>query len=97
METREQSELRNKPKENVFLKNFQSLLLALMTAALIGSYQKIATMNESIIRMEEREKMKTDKIDIMQLGIDRIQLDMMNVKDRLTRVEDNQNNFNNKN
>lgn len=77
-------------KQSAFEKHFQSVLLTIIAALILTGVLKLFNMSEQIVRMEEREKIKTEKMDNLQLGMNKIQLDMIEVKDRMYKVETNQ-------
>lgn len=74
-------------RPNTIERHIQTILLTLVTTALISVFSKVNTMNESLVRMEEREKSKTEQISAMQGVMNKMQLDVIDVKDRLTKLE----------
>lgn len=73
-----------------FEKHFQSVLLTIIAALILTGVLKLFKMSEEIVRIEERERPRTEKIDNLQFGMDKIRLDMIEVKDRMYKVEYNQ-------
>lgn len=74
-------------KDNTLEKHVQTILLTVVTAGIIGGYTKINDISESLIRIEEREKVKTEQINSIQAATNRMQLDIDKIKERLTIIE----------
>jgi hypothetical protein len=74
-------------KETGIEKHIQTILLSIITAFIITGVYKISSMSDQIIRMEERDKQKKEQIDAMQGTMNRLQLDMSDVKERITKLE----------
>ena len=74
-------------KETTLEKHIQTILLSVITAAIMGGFWKITTISDNLIRMEEREKQKVDQTNSMQNSMNKLQSDMTDVKDRLIRLE----------
>jgi len=74
-------------KETTLEKHVQTILLSIITAAIMGGFWKITTISDNLIRMEEREKQRVDQTTNMQGSMNKLQTDMTDVKDRLIRLE----------
>jgi len=74
-------------KETTLEKHVQTILLSIITAAIMGGFWKITTISDNLIRMEEREKQRIDQTTNMQGSMNKLQTDMTDVKDRLIRLE----------
>ena len=74
-------------KETTLEKHVQTILLSIITAAIMGGFWKITTISDNLIRMEEREKQKAEQTNSMQSSMNTLQQDMTNIKDRLIRLE----------
>ncbi|MGK2860494.1 MAG: hypothetical protein ACSLE0_01055, partial [Chitinophagaceae bacterium] len=47
-------------KETTLEKHIQTIMLSIITFAMIGGFTKINNINENLIRLEEREKVKAE-------------------------------------
>ena len=74
-------------KETTLEKHVQTILLSIITAAIMGGFWKITTISDNLIRMEEREKQRVEQSTNMQGSMNKLQVDMTDVKDRLIRLE----------
>lgn len=74
-------------KEYTLEKHVQTILLSIITVAIIGGFNKINSISESLVRMEEREKIKTEQITQMQQSFNKMQNDISDLKDRMTKFE----------
>lgn len=78
-------------RETTLEKHIQTILLSIITVAIIGGFNKISNISESMVRMEERDRSKAEQITLMQSSINKMQSDMNELKDRVTRFEMNNN------
>jgi hypothetical protein len=76
-------------KESAFEKHVQTIMLAVITAAAIAMVSFLWNLNAKIAAMEERDRGKTETINNLQQSMNRMQLDMLDIKDRVTRIEAN--------
>lgn len=74
-------------KETTLEKHIQTILLSVITVAIVGGFNKIGNISDSLIRMEEREKTKTEQINNMQIVINKMHTDIYELKDKVTRLE----------
>lgn len=81
-------------KEN----HIQTVLLSLITAAIIGCFSFLWNLNGTVAKMQEQNFNRTQRIDDVQQGVNELRLDMKDTKksvqdvsERLVRVEANQN------
>lgn len=74
-------------RETTLEKHIQTILLSVITAAIFGGFNKMGNISDSLIRMEEREVQKTQQINTMQTTMNRLQADISDLKDRMTRFE----------
>lgn len=74
-------------KEYTLEKHVQTVLLSIITVAIIGGFNKINSISESLVRLEEREKMKAEQITSMQQSVHKLQTDMNDLKERMTKFE----------
>lgn len=87
IETEMMQDLRAVKKETTLEKHIQTILLSIITVAIIGGFNKISNISESMVRMEERDRSKAEQITLMQQSINKMQSDMNDLKDRVTRFE----------
>lgn len=80
-------EIKAVKKETTLEKHIQTIMLSVITATIIGGFYKINSISESLVRMEERDKNKSDQISIMQISINTMQSDINALKERVTRSE----------
>ena len=71
---------------------FQKVMLTIIAGLILAGVLKLFGMSEQIVRLDERDRQKVEKIDAIQAGQNKIMLDIYELKDRLYRVETNQNN-----
>lgn len=74
-------------KEGGIEKHIQTVLLSVISVSIIGAYSVVSNINEKVIRMEEREITKKEQIDNMQISLNKMQLDMLDLKDRMKDME----------
>lgn len=74
-------------KEYTLEKHIQTILLSIITVAIIGGFNKITNISESLVRLEEREKIKTEQVNTLQQSVNKVQLDIQDLKDRVNRFE----------
>lgn len=74
-------------KETNLEKHVQTILLSVITAVIIGGFLKINSISESLVRMEERERIKTEQISQMQQSVNKMQNDINDLRDRMTKFE----------
>lgn len=74
-------------RETTLEKHIQTIMLSVITATILGGFYKMSSISESLIRMEERDKGKAEQITMMQTSINKMQGDINDLKDRVTRFE----------
>lgn len=67
--------------------HFQSLVLSLILALLIGGFTKINTMGETLVRLEERDKVRSESQAQVQADVKAVQQQLISVNERLTKLE----------
>lgn len=77
-------------KSNVIEKHIQTILLTLITGGIIWAASSLQDTKERIIKMEERDQVKTERLNQMQGTLNKLQLDMYDQKERLTIMESKQ-------
>jgi hypothetical protein len=79
--------IKEKPQPNDLMRWVQTILLAIITATLIGFFTKMQDLNDRLIRIEVRAEANTAKINSMQETINRVEMKQLTQSDRLTRLE----------
>lgn len=74
----------------VLEKHVQTILLSVITALLLGMFNFLWTMNRDFAKMEERDRLKGEQFQSMQNSVNKIQLDLFDLKERVTRMESRQ-------
>ena len=80
-------EIKAVKKEYTLEKHIQTILLSVITVAIIGGFNTINNIRESLVRMEERDKMKTEQINNLQSSVNQLQIDVSDLRERVTRFE----------
>jgi hypothetical protein len=65
----------------------QTVLLTLITALVVGAYQRLEDINEKQARMEEREVLRVGQFSELTAKMDKIQAELNSQADRLARIE----------
>jgi len=68
-------------------RHVQTVLLAIITAAIIGGWVKIGNMSDTLIQMVERSSANQDRIELMKRSMDRMSEDINGLKERMIRAE----------
>lgn len=68
-------------------KHIQTILLSIITVSIIGGFNKITTISESLVRIEERDKAREVYVQQLQKSVNDIQYEMGQIKNRLTIIE----------
>lgn len=71
-------------------KHVQTVLLSIITAALIMGYQSVRSISDRLIRMEEREMLKRDQLTLLEAKLEQVGKDVGDLRSRLIRVESQQ-------
>lgn len=71
-------------------KHVQTVLLSIITAALIMGYQSVRSISDRLIRMEEREMLKRDQLTLLEAKLEQVGKDVSDLRARLIRVESQQ-------
>lgn len=71
-------------------KHVQTVLLSIITAALIMGYQGVRSISDRLIRMEEREMLKRDQLTLLEAKLEQVGKDVGDLRSRLIRVESQQ-------
>lgn len=80
-----------KKEPSAFEKHFQTAMQVILVSLLLSGVTKLQSISDRLIMMEARDQQKKEQIDAVQAATNRIQVDMNDLKDRMTRVEANQN------
>ncbi len=65
----------------------QTIVVSLLTAALIACFGFMWNLNSTLARMEERDLSKEKALNDINAKINIIQLDLYDLKDRVIRIE----------
>ena len=76
-----------KMEEKATSQGFQKVMLTIIAGLILTGVLKLFNMSEQIVRLDERDQMKIEKINALQVVQNKIQLDIIEVKDRLYRLE----------
>lgn len=80
-------EVQTVKKEYTLEKHIQTILLSVITVSIIGGFNKITSISESLVRLEEREKVKAEQVGALQIIANKNQLDIQLIKERLYQIE----------
>ena len=83
-------------EKSVFEKNFTNILLSLISFAMISGITAIFAMNTTLVRIEERDKIRVEadkersaKLDKVEGSINSIKLDIFDLKGKVNELERN--------
>jgi len=65
----------------------QTIIVSLLTAALIACFGFLWNLNGTLSRMEERDVTREKALNDINLKINSIQLDLIDLRDRIIRIE----------
>ncbi len=83
------SETRQEQKREGWLeKHVQTLLLSVVTALLIGGFTKISNMFEIMVKLEERDKSRTEQLSTVHVTVTKLNLDVIDMRIRITKLEE---------
>jgi type IV secretory pathway protease TraF len=85
MEVKDRSESQH--RNSVLERHFQSLLLSVITAALIGFFVKVTNMSDNIIIIKEKAVANKEVIDEHGKAINRLQMNDLQKSDRIIKLE----------
>lgn len=68
-------------------KHIQTILLTVITVSIIGGFNKITAISESLVRIEERDKAREVYVQQLQKSVNDIQYEIGQMKNRLTIIE----------
>lgn len=74
-------------KNGDMLKWIQSIVLAITTAGILGTYSRLGDLNDRLIRLEERAIVNTVNISDIQASMNKVQMEQIRVGDRMTKLE----------
>lgn len=96
METQQIASQSEQPPKSQFEKHFQTVLLTLISAAILAGVSRIYTMSESLARMEERDMVKVQQIQNLQESFKAMQNDLKDVQARVIKLESQNSNSSSK-
>jgi hypothetical protein len=82
-----QQDQRNYRDKPAWERHAQTVLLTLITALVVGAYNRLESINEKQARMEERESVRINQFTELTGKMDKIQAELNSQGERLTRIE----------
>ncbi len=74
-------------KNQDVLKWIQTIVLAITTAAILGTYSRLGDLNDRLIRLEERATVNTEHISSIETSVNKIQMEQFRGGERMTKLE----------
>ncbi|MHA4844406.1 hypothetical protein ACX0G7_09590 [Flavitalea antarctica] len=75
-------------KASGFEKHYQTVVMTVIAAFIIGVFTKINAMSELMAKMEERDKSRTEQVSALQVTVTRLNLDLIDMRIRMTKMEE---------